>query len=347
MIFRPTGPALVAAAGAIGILTASGAAVAHPRTDVLAAGQGPSGVGLLAAGTPGYCPTQRGVTVVVDFKQLGGGIVVRCAPGPIGSGFTGLDALTGAGFSPTGTQRWGLAFICRIAGKPAADQKLPIKGDRNYREACVDTPPPEAFWSYWYAPNGGRWTYSAGGPTNRDAIPGGFEGWSFSLNHSPSSAPRPGVAPERPHQPPTTTPPPTTRPPTHAPRTHRPTHQGGGPPKGAPSPAGPTPTSPTSPISAPLTTTSTQTPTHEGASPTGGHPRITTAQRPTATGSAPGPIDNPVTAGHNASGVKVSGSLPQDGSPPHDSALTAVIGIGIVAMLAVGGFVAWRRRADR
>ncbi|MDX6309040.1 MAG: hypothetical protein QOI06_2086 [Nocardioidaceae bacterium] len=345
MTVRATRLALVAAAGALGFLAASGAAIAHPRTDVVVAGQGRGGVNPLGAGTPGYCPTQTGVTVVVDFNELGGGIVVRCAPGPVGSGFTGLDALTGAGFSPTGTQRWGLAFICRIAGKPTANQRLHIKGDRNYQEACVDTPPPEAFWSYWYAPNGGRWMYSTGGPTNRDAIPGGFEGWSFSLNHSPSSAPPPGVAPERPHQPPPTTPPPTTRrTPTHAPGTHRPSHGAGGPPKHTSSPAGPTPTTP--PGSAPVTTPSTQTPTHERASPTGRDARRT-GRKPTATGPAPGPVDNPVAVGHNAAGVKVSGSLPQDGSSPHDSAVTAVIGIGVVAMLAVGGFAAWRRRADR
>ncbi|WP_018255106.1 RodZ family helix-turn-helix domain-containing protein [Salinispora mooreana] len=142
----------------------------------------------VAAGLPGYCPDASGVTVVVDFNELGGGTVVRCAPG---SQATGLAALKSAGFQITGTLRWGEGFICRIAGKPSADA-----------EKCVDTSPASAYWSYWHAPNGGRWTYSDKGVLNRTPPAGSFEGWSFSLNRDPNDAPRPGAAPSRPAPPP-------------------------------------------------------------------------------------------------------------------------------------------------
>ena len=148
-----------------------------------------------AAGTPGYCPDGKGVTVVVDFTDLGGDVVVRCAPGPVEPGYSGLDALQGAGFSVAGTQRWGLAFVCRIQGRPSADESLHTDGNPDYHERCVDTPPQSAYWGYWYASNGGSWTYSNTGPKNRDAIKGGFEGWSFSLNHGAGNNPPPGVAP--------------------------------------------------------------------------------------------------------------------------------------------------------
>ena len=60
------------------------------------------------------CTTTNGVTVIVDFKALGGGIQRGCAINPA----SGLDALQKAGFGTAGTNRWGNAFVCRIDGKP-------------------------------------------------------------------------------------------------------------------------------------------------------------------------------------------------------------------------------------
>ncbi len=154
-------------------------------------------------GQPGFCRDDSGVTVVVDFGKLGGGVVVRCAPR--GSG-TGLDALKGAGFQIAGVQRWGESFICRIENRPSAKEKVPVAGNPDYRERCVDTPPASGYWSYWHASNGGRWEYSQWGVKNRTVIPGGFEGWSFSLNASADANPAPRVAPTRPGHAPATAP---------------------------------------------------------------------------------------------------------------------------------------------
>ncbi|MBT8225541.1 MAG: hypothetical protein KJO75_08600 [Dactylosporangium sp.] len=135
-------------------------------------------------GSSGYCPDGTGVTVVIDFQGLGGGTIIRCAPGDQS---TGLTALKSAGVQIAGTIRWGEGFICRIEGKPTVAA-----------ERCVDTPPTSAYWSYWHAPNGGSWTYSDKGVANRKPPQGSFEGWSFSLNRSASDAPVPGVSPVRP-----------------------------------------------------------------------------------------------------------------------------------------------------
>ncbi|MFD9906297.1 hypothetical protein, partial [Streptomyces sp. NPDC059063] len=135
-------------------------------------------------GRPGFCPNGNGVTVVVDFRELGGTTIVRCA---VGSQETGLAALKDAGIDVTGTNRWGESFICRLEGKPGTE-----------REPCIDTPPTKAYWSYWHASNGGRWTYSQYGATYRTPPKGSFEGWSFSLNRSEGRAPAPRVAPRRP-----------------------------------------------------------------------------------------------------------------------------------------------------
>lgn len=135
-------------------------------------------------GTPGYCPDSDGVTVVIDFQELGGDTIIRCAPG---DQETGHAALINAGIEITGTNRWGEAFICRIEGKPSPES-----------EPCIDTPPASAYWSYWHAPNEGAWTYSQWGVMNRKPPLGSFEGWSFSLNRSADTNPPPRVAPVRP-----------------------------------------------------------------------------------------------------------------------------------------------------
>lgn len=150
-------------------------------------------------GTPGFCPTDEGVTVVIDFQALGGTTIVRCAPGPVGRGFTGHTALVDAGIQLEGTRRWGESFICRLEGRPGPNERLAIRGNTNYKEACVDTPPASGYWSYWSATNGGRWQYSQWGVKNRQAIRGGFEGWSFSLNATADSNPQPRIKPQRPN----------------------------------------------------------------------------------------------------------------------------------------------------
>ncbi|KNB54236.1 hypothetical protein AC230_03955 [Streptomyces caatingaensis] len=163
----------------------------------MALGVAPAGLGVVTAGNaaavdggrgmPGFCPDDNGVTVVVDFRELGGSTIVRCAPG---GQATGLKALKNAGFRIAGTLRWGEGFICRIEEKPSPRS-----------ESCSDTPPASAYWSYWHAPNNGQWKYSEWGVANRTPPAGSFEGWSFSLNRGENGAPAPRVAPRRPSAP--------------------------------------------------------------------------------------------------------------------------------------------------
>ena len=121
------------------------------------------------------CSPGTGVTVVVDYGPLGGGVVVGCR---LGDPPTGLNALQGAGFAVTGTTRWGLAFVCRINGKPTAAQ-----------DPCVNTPPVTAYWSYWHASPGGTWTYSTSGASTYNPAQGTVEGWRFGSGQQPSITP--------------------------------------------------------------------------------------------------------------------------------------------------------------
>jgi hypothetical protein len=177
---------------------------------VLAAGVG---VGVpttaAAAGYDGVCTggdALTGVTVVIDFQELDGNggtaapTIIRCSPNASpGTARTGIKALQDAGIAVTGTARWGLGFVCRLGNRPSATEVIPRTSNPTYREACVVTPPAEAYWSYWHADGSAiTWTYSSLGALNRNVVPGGFEGWSFSLNKTAATNPPPGVAPTNP-----------------------------------------------------------------------------------------------------------------------------------------------------
>jgi hypothetical protein len=152
------------------------------------------------------CDDSTGVTVVVDFAGLGGGIQVRCAGWPVASG---LDALAKAGFDVdlVLTQP---GFVCRIDGVPADDP-------------CQVTPPGDAYWAYYEADRGGDWHYSMRGPGATHPEAGSVEGWAFGGGGKPGVPPPPPY--EQPTQPPSTQPPSTQPPSTQPPSTQPPSTQ--------------------------------------------------------------------------------------------------------------------------
>lgn len=146
----------------------------------------------------GVCTTAdtTGVTLVIDYQQLGGGIATYCVTG-LTAAQTGWDVLKAAGVTVAGTVHDGQSFACRLNGRPGPGQVIPITGEPGYTEKCVDTPPQSAYWSYWWARPGGQWTYSQVGAMSRRVVLGGFEGWSFALNATPSTLPPPRQKPVR------------------------------------------------------------------------------------------------------------------------------------------------------
>lgn len=255
-------------------------------------------------GKPGYCPDATGVTVVVDFGGLGGDAIIRCAPGPQASG---LAALQNSGMIVAGTQRWGLAFICRIEGKPGPET-----------ESCADTPPATAFWGYWHAANGASWAYSQRGAANRKPPAGSFEGWSFSLNQSSNPAPR--IAPTRPGQPVAPPPPPAEQ-------------QGEIPGKGG-VPQAPPPDKPAAPP--------VQAPAPSAVPPSTSAPAPASSSAPPST-SAAAPSSDGQAGGVAPGGVAWTGgqaTAADDGFP-----WGAVFGGAAILLLGgAGGYVAWRRK---
>lgn len=125
------------------------------------------------------CTDGVGVTVVVDFQELGDDtVVVRCAADAPTDGFAALDA-AGVPYRTTVTFP---GFLCRLFDEPSTDP-------------CDTTSPADAYWSYWLAPAGGEWCYSNKGAGNRTPPPGSVEGWSFSLDRTSEDVPPPRFAP--------------------------------------------------------------------------------------------------------------------------------------------------------
>lgn len=215
------------------------------------------------------CSTSSGVSVVVDFHQLGGGAQAACDAD--GAGKDAAAQFTDVGHTLTYVQ--GQAFVCQIDGAPDTQ--------------CVRTPPGNAYWSLWWSDGRtGTWTYASSGVEALEVPAGGYVG--FSWQKGTAQVP-PGVTPKA-HGSSS----PSTKPTPHP--TTSPTHK--------PSPAPSTPPASTSGTtsSGPTGTASgSPGPTHSASSHATRHPSSTSpttsasasasASRGAATVQAGGPPD--------------------------------------------------------
>jgi hypothetical protein len=121
----------------------------------------------------GDCTATKGAVVAVDFGPWSGTVLRGCDASPT----TGYNLLHNGGFTTTGTQHDGPAFICRI-GDPAFNSgtQYPTAA----QDACVNTPPASAYWSYWIAPAGQTtWSYSPLGAMSDVPKAGEVEAWVY------------------------------------------------------------------------------------------------------------------------------------------------------------------------
>jgi hypothetical protein len=163
----------VTALAAVGALTATVAvAAARPLAD---------------------CTADSGVILAVDFGPWGGPLLRACGSTPT----TGFAQLNQGGWHTVGTVHDGPGFICRIS----------YRGYRNgaqypttAQQACVQTPPANAYWAFWEAGPGQRtWTYSQSGAIGYHPAPGSISLWVFggtNLGGTSGSA-VPKVSPQR------------------------------------------------------------------------------------------------------------------------------------------------------
>ncbi|MEU4803892.1 hypothetical protein [Actinosynnema sp. NPDC023587] len=225
------------------------------KAAALLAAAGLALVGAAVPASPARAADCPGVTVVVDFGALGGGVRTGCAAGDPASG---LAALGAAGFGYRSASR-SAGFVCRIDDLPASDP-------------CVNAAPTNAYWSYWHAQPGGSWVYSAAGAGGRDPAPGSVEGWAFGAGGRPGTAPPAPVRPEPPAPPPDP----------------RPAQPGTPVPPGRPAPTG-QPGQPAATTTGGPVTTDAATPTSTAGSTTASAPTSSSAPSAPVSPSADAP----------------------------------------------------------
>ncbi|MDQ3502552.1 MAG: hypothetical protein M3486_02885, partial [Actinomycetota bacterium] len=302
-------------------LPASLAAVAFAAGAVLA---GPAPAAQAAS-----CEAGAGVTVVVDFAALSGGVGTRCAAGDPD---TGVQALTGAGYSPErAVQERSGYFLCRIDGKPASDP-------------CQRAASSSAYWSYWHAKPGGTWSFSNTGPGTFDPAPGSVEGWAYGAGKPPSVAP-PAAAPPQPAAPPADQPPPAQAPPAQTPASEPSRAQAAGSPAPAAKPK-PTRTADSSAAgSSPAVSPPAETATALGAPETATPPESVSPEPSSApeTSTSPEPTSSPEPSAAPDDPEATPTSTRTDGSPAGPLAAALLV----LALVTAGGWQLVRRRREQ
>jgi hypothetical protein len=273
------------------------------------------------------CSSASGVSVVVDFHELGGGAPTDCVAG--GGGKTAASLFKTAGFPLTYVQ--GQAFVCRVSGKPTQAD-----------EPCNRTPPADAYWGLWWSDGkSGSWTYSSLGVASLKIPDGGYV--AFSWNGS-STRSAPGVSPT-PHARPTPTPTPTH---SSAPSggASGPTHSSA-PATAPPAPATSAPSSAAAPRTA--ATAPTAQPSASGkpeAHRKPGGPASTKAKPSPTASAAP---ESPTTAASTAASAEASDdavAVSSDPADPGDGGLPAWVAPAVIVVLfgAAGTVAVVRRR---
>lgn len=276
------------------------------------------------------CSSADGVTLVVDFHELGGGVSQVCDPD--GGDRSAAELFPANGFPLTYVQRQP-GFVCRVSGKPTSEQ-----------ESCVNTPPADAYWGLWWTDGeSGTWSYSSEGASSLSVPDGGS--MAFSWNGSSTKSP-PGVAAPTHEDEPSPSPQPSSPP------------GGGG---GGPGPGGGSdPSSPGSTAPGSATSSASTSPDGSGTTAPG--------DGPTSDGSGPGDKDGKGGQGEGPQGDGKGGKGGQDdraeespdpsasastttdavADPPSDAGddgLPAwVAPAGIAALFGAAGVVALLRR---
>ena len=256
------------------------------------------------------CSGSTGVTVVVDFGSLGGGVQTGCAGGNPGSG---LAALSGAGHGYTFVPRQP-GLVCQLDARPN-----PCNGA-----------PGTAYWSYWHASRGGSWSYSTLGAGGYDPAPGTVEGWAFGAGRQPGTAPPAAPAPPRPAPKPTTEP--TTRPPAAPPRTSAPV---AGAPRAPGSSAG---------RGGPRGPGQGSAPGAAGASPGRTAAAPSTSAGPTATDAAAASSTGAGAAPSTSDSAPPGAVATEPASSSARTVGTFSLAVALIAALGLAGFLIARRR---
>ena len=130
----------------------------------------------------------EGVSVAIDFGGLGAPGVRGCAEVDPGETVTALDAVRAADVSIEGTAQWGTAFVCRVDGRPAAEEDIELSDGETLREGCARTPSQRAYWSLWHADES-EWRYATSGASELELGAGSVVALVFTTGSDEAISP--------------------------------------------------------------------------------------------------------------------------------------------------------------
>lgn len=129
-----------------------------------------------------HCTATSGVIVAVDFGHWGGPLLRFCDSTPS----TGYALLNQGGWQTRGTEHDGPGFVCRIG---YAGYRNGTEYPTPAQQACVLTPPVNAYWAFWQAgPGQDTWSYSQAGAMSLHPAAGSVELWSFGSTNLAGTA---------------------------------------------------------------------------------------------------------------------------------------------------------------
>lgn len=223
-----------------------------------------AGAGLVPApATAATCST-AGISVVVDFGALGGGVRTGCDASGNRNAAKAFEN-TGHGLSYAQRQP---GFVCRVDGVPASDP-------------CVNTSPADAYWGLYWSDGRSGWKYASTSAGSLTVPAGG----SVAFSWQNGGGDPPGIAPASPA--------PATRAPAPAPTkqpTRQPTKQSTTSPTKKPTAGAPVTPGVTSSTTAPSASDRPSASTSASASPATAVPAPTTGPSPDASAADPAEV---------------------------------------------------------
>ena len=258
---------------------------------------------VLPAAGAATCTSTGGVSVVVDYRELGGSTVTACAPDGGGKSAAAIFESVGVTISYATRQP---GFVCRVNGVPTSDP-------------CVNASPANAYWGLWWADGSkASWTYSSAGVGSLTVPAGGSVGWSWQQDRPAGGSVPPSVAPPVTRTTTSPSPTPTQSPtpsPTSSPTSSSPTASpsGGSGSSGGTGSSSPTPTASPSPTKGGGSSGSTG-----GSTPTSS-PQASPSGSPTAPSESPLGNESPSDSKSKSGAGKGSKGSALDVESPSDS----------------------------
>ena len=131
-----------------------------------------------------------GVKVVVDFGTLDAPEITDCVDTGASATIPASTVMTTAAVETEGTVQYGDQVVCRVNGRPAADETVAVLGQAPFVESCQSMAPAYAYWALWIQSSpGAAWEYAQEGLGSLQVTPGQSLGLVFTTG---TETPTPG-----------------------------------------------------------------------------------------------------------------------------------------------------------